>query len=199
MKASLLASWNAWTDHLEGHVSWMYLDTHDPPLVTIGRGNLIDPVTTAVALAFVHVDNTPATMKEIRAEWNTVKGLTRLAKVGAYSFKAYCALRLPNEAIDELCLKRLTANEDIVKQQFPGGTPSRLTLNAVSCRWHGPGVRMAFVRLIRASRPSWTLTIGRGRQGSLSCMGVHKNETSKPRAVSCSRYQETPNYAPKTR
>jgi hypothetical protein len=120
MKQSLLDSWNAWTDHLEGHVSWMYLDTHDPPLVTIGRGNLIDPRTLACGLAFVHAsDGTLASINDIKTEWNNVKAMVQLSKAGGLAFGKYTTLRLPDAAIDELCTKRLQANEDLVKQQFP--------------------------------------------------------------------------------
>jgi GH24 family phage-related lysozyme (muramidase) len=150
MKQSLLDSFNAWTDRLEGHISWMYLDTHTPPLVTVGRGNLIDPITLACGLAFVHADGTAATIKEIRQEWNNVKAMVSLSRQGGQAFGRYTTLRLPDAAIDELCMTRLLGNESLVRQQFPQWDtfPAYAQRGLMSMAWaRGPsGFHQAYPR-----------------------------------------------------
>jgi hypothetical protein len=94
----------------EGEVPWMYLDTHVPPLVTVAVGNLIDPVSEALKLPFVHEDGTRASMGEIAAEWQTIKQHTELAHQGYLRAKAFCKLHLTDDAIDSLVREKLAAN-----------------------------------------------------------------------------------------
>src|SRR5690606_6058570 len=56
---------------LEGRVDCMYLDVKG--LVTVGVGNLVDPVHLAERLPFRRPDGSLATREEIRAAWHTVK------------------------------------------------------------------------------------------------------------------------------
>jgi hypothetical protein len=60
----------------------MYLDIKG--LVSIGIGNLIDPINLAMDLPFVHKDdiNVAASTDEIETEWQTVKGRQDLAPRG---------------------------------------------------------------------------------------------------------------------
>lgn len=52
MHASVKSYFIAFSKQFEGRIHCMYLDTHDPPLVTVGVGNLIDPVSEAAKLPF---------------------------------------------------------------------------------------------------------------------------------------------------
>ena len=49
-----VAQFRAFSKDLEGEVPNMYLDTHDPPLVTIGVGNMIEPIEVARRLDLVY-------------------------------------------------------------------------------------------------------------------------------------------------
>ena len=49
---SVKQGFRAFTLPLEGEIAWMYLDTLG--LVTVGLGNLIDPVELALELPFVY-------------------------------------------------------------------------------------------------------------------------------------------------
>jgi GH24 family phage-related lysozyme (muramidase) len=101
----------------EGRVSWMYLDVKG--LVTIGVGNLIDPLSAAIGLPFVHRDDgSPATRDEIGAEWTALKSNTSLAQRGYQACKAVTRLGLTDDAIDDLVRRRLDQNEVLVKQAF---------------------------------------------------------------------------------
>src|ERR1700755_2922712 len=79
MHASAQASWQAFITAHEGNVAHMYLDTKG--LVTIGIGNLIDPISLALTLPFQFkvnnragvVGGQPATVKEIETEWLSLK------------------------------------------------------------------------------------------------------------------------------
>jgi hypothetical protein len=79
MHASAQAAWQAFITGHEGNVAHMYLDTKG--LVTIGIGNLIDPISLALTLPFQFKVNNragvaggkPATVKEIEAEWLSLK------------------------------------------------------------------------------------------------------------------------------
>ena len=59
IRPSVRAIFWPFTDPLEGVVSTMYLDAIG--LVTVARGDLIDPVDAALDLPFVYGDGTPAT------------------------------------------------------------------------------------------------------------------------------------------
>lgn len=118
MRQKLFDNFNPLTDKLEGHLPYMYLDTEG--LVTIGRGNLIDPVASAVCLGFVNnADGTAATVKTIKAQWALVKSRKDLCARGGQAFRLITTITLPEKAIDELCTVRLAANESLVKAQFP--------------------------------------------------------------------------------
>ncbi len=84
----------------EGRTTWMYLDTK--ALVTCGVGNLIDPVSEAVKLSWLRLDDTPATEEEIRADWWGIKGTPSLALRGARAARSVARLHLADESVDAL-------------------------------------------------------------------------------------------------
>jgi GH24 family phage-related lysozyme (muramidase) len=111
----------AFSKQFEGRMATMYLDTHAPPLVTVGVGNLIDPVAEAVKLPFCWKGpNQPhyATALEIEAEWNHVKGRVDLAHSPASIWNSVTSLFLDDEGIDALVLRRLDANDLILEKRF---------------------------------------------------------------------------------
>jgi len=188
MKQSLFDSWNGWTDRLEGHVSFMYLDTHAPPLVTVGRGNLIDPVTLACALAFVHADGTPASIKDIRQEWNSVKAMVQLSKFGGQAFGRYTTLRLPDDAIDELCTKRLLENEDLVRRQFPEWDtfPAYAQRGLMSMAWaRGPNGFHAAYPLFSAAVMKQDWATAAGQCAMHGCSQERNLETTRSFMLAC--------------
>lgn len=133
----------------EGSVSYMYLDVLG--LVTVGVGNLIDPVTLAQALPFrfknrpgIAAPGSAATPDQIAAEWQTVKANQALRNQRYPVFDPITQLELSDDSIDSLILSRLTSNENYLKRQPPFQNfdtwPADAQLGLLSMAWAmGPG------------------------------------------------------------
>jgi IPT/TIG domain-containing protein len=112
MYPSVRAAFLSFSTRFEGRMPYMYLDVRG--LVTIGVGNLIDPVDLALPLPFMQkADLAAATQDEIRVDWQTVKGRQDLAMAHDYlqQFDALTALKLTDESIDQIVLGKLDSNE----------------------------------------------------------------------------------------
>lgn len=135
MRPEVRAQFPAFTTRYEGRIPWMYADVKQ--LVTIGCGNLIDPVGLALGLPFVHADGSTATQAEINAEWHRVKNALELARLGAGAAKKYCRLHLTDIAINGLLLARLDMNEAILAKTFPAweSWPAEAQLGVLSMAW----------------------------------------------------------------
>jgi IPT/TIG domain len=117
MYPSVRSAFPSFSTRFEGRVSYMYLDIKG--LVTIGVGNLIDPVSLALPLPFVHKsDLAAATQDEIQTDWQTVKGRPDLDQVKDYlqQYDALTALKLTDNGIDQLVLSKLDSNEAALKR-----------------------------------------------------------------------------------
>jgi hypothetical protein len=124
------------TNRFEGTVPWMYLDVKG--LVTVGIGNLIDPVAAALALPFVHKEaGVPASRDDIAREWTNIKSNPTLAQKGHRACEAITDLRLQPDSITELVLAKLDANEQILLQSFPDyeSWPADAQLGTLSMAW----------------------------------------------------------------
>jgi GH24 family phage-related lysozyme (muramidase) len=126
----------SFSKQFEGRVSWMYLDVKG--LVTIGVGNLIDPLSAAIELPFIHrADGSPATRDEIGAEWTALKNNTKLAHEGYLACKQVTSLGLTDDAIDDLVRRRLEQNEGFLKKTFADWDtwPADAQLGVLSMAW----------------------------------------------------------------
>ncbi len=133
----------------EGRVPFMYVDVEQ--LVTVGVGNLIDPLAAAQALPFrfknkpgIAAPGAPATPDQIAAEWQTIKNNPSLATKGYTACEPITQLELSDDAIDSLILSRLTQNESYLKRQqwFQNFDtwPADAQLGLLSMSWAmGPG------------------------------------------------------------
>jgi len=134
-----LADMRALNQPLEGRVPCMYLDVLG--LVTVGVGNLVDPVERAMALPFRHgIHGGLATREEIRTAWNAVKRYGDRRKLWRSYAPALTDLRLDDDAIDSLCDRRLLGNETwIVSHHIPVAewclVPADAQLCAMSIAW----------------------------------------------------------------
>lgn len=106
---------------MEGVVPFMYLDIKG--LVTVGVGNLVDPVNYATSLPFqwkvkagVPKSGQKASAAEISEEWNRLKADKTLAQKGHRACKAITNLELTDAAINNLIATRLESNEKILKK-----------------------------------------------------------------------------------
>lgn len=134
---------------LEGVVRYMYLDVKG--LVTVGVGNLIDPLSAALDLPFRY-KNKPgvtnpgqlASKADIEAEWKLIKGKTYLAQKGHRACEPLTKLELNDASIDTLINNRLLQNESFLKRQQPfkdfDQWPADAQLSLLSMAWAmGPG------------------------------------------------------------
>lgn len=131
----------SFSKEFEGRVPFMYLDAGG--LVTVGVGNLIDPVSQALGLPFVHESTGHAASRgEIEAEWQLLKGQLQLAHQGHRACENLTHLRLTEAAIDELVIARLQSNEVLLRKRFIewDSWPADAQLGVLSMAWAlGPG------------------------------------------------------------
>lgn len=120
MRPAVLAAFHDFSRPLEGRVPFMYLDNADPEgLVTVGVGNLIDPISEAVRLPFVHADGRRASTADIVADWQRVKARQDLKRYGGMVFRNVARLRLQEHAIDRLVNTKLSSFDAQLAQLFP--------------------------------------------------------------------------------
>lgn len=130
------------TAPLEGVVPWMYADIKG--LVTTGIGNLIDPISHALALPWANPDGDPALESEIRVEWNRVKVSQTAAKLGHRYAQRITTLRLSDAAIQDLVSGKLSQFEAHLIKRFPlwESWPACAQLATLSIAWAcGPAFR----------------------------------------------------------
>lgn len=134
---SVIDAWHELNEKFEGRVPSMYLDSHDPPLVTTGVGNLIDPTRLALELPWRKPDGTLASKAEIAAAWHTIKSRPKLAKLHWKYAANLTNLRLDDEDIDDLVLQRLHANARELAKTFPQWAtfPADAQLGILSMAW----------------------------------------------------------------
>ncbi len=152
MRAAVLAAFPEFTTKFEGRLNFMYLDALG--LVTTGVGNLIDPVGAALALPWVHSDNSPASAAEITEEWNKIKGLSSLDQRGGAVYGSYTSLHLTDDAIDSLVQSKLQANEAELQRYFPDwdNWPADAQMGALSMAWAmGAGFPETFKNFVAAA------------------------------------------------
>jgi hypothetical protein len=90
----------------EGVVGHMYLDTHQPPLVTIGAGNMLPNVSAAQSLPFVNTrTGRPATKDEIAYAFQKVTAMPGAPPASHYRLSP--SIEITEEKLEELALKRL--------------------------------------------------------------------------------------------
>lgn len=160
MYPSVQSQFRKFNEAFEGVVPHMYADIKQ--LITVGVGNLIDPVELALGLPFrfksrpgILNPGTPASKDQIAAEWQRIKNDKSLAKKGHKVCASLTELELPDEALDRLINKRLTENESYLKRQQPfrdwDSWPADAQLAVLSMAWAlGPGGVMDFSRFCAA-------------------------------------------------
>jgi GH24 family phage-related lysozyme (muramidase) len=126
MYPSVSAAWMEFTNRLEGHLTWMYLDILG--YVTTGVGNLVDPIDLARALPWVNPDGSPATDEAVCAAWEAVdkqrsdpkgkKQTTGLATKYGGAFAGVTTIRLTESGVQQLVEHQVALNEAILREHF---------------------------------------------------------------------------------
>jgi GH24 family phage-related lysozyme (muramidase) len=149
MQESVKTRFRGFNEPFEGLVPFMYLDIKG--LVTVGVGNLIDPLELALELPFQWKDKpgitTPgdlATPGQIVEEWNRLKNDVSLAQKGHRACEPITNLELHDEALNALIERRLAGNEKFLKRQKAflefENWPADAQLGLLSMAWAmGPG------------------------------------------------------------
>lgn len=136
MRDSVANAFWDFTKTREGYLKFMYADVKN--LVTTGMGNLIDPVSAALALPWKHGENGPfATQDEIIAAWNAVKNRTDLNQKGGGYYAGVTDLRLNDDDVKNLVTQKLQQNEDQLRQRYPAydSWPADAQLGLLSMAW----------------------------------------------------------------
>ena len=135
MKPSVRAAFVPFTAKYEGVVPWLYADVKG--LVTVGIGNLVDPIQFALPLPFVRFDGRPASRDEIAAEWLRVKQDPVAASRGHLYAKTITSLRLTDEGVESLVARKLAQNDDHLRRRFADyeDWPADAQLATLSMGW----------------------------------------------------------------
>jgi GH24 family phage-related lysozyme (muramidase) len=145
MHQSVIEVWHQFSEPLEGRVLHMYLDVKG--LITVGVGNLIDPVGAALGLPWKLPDGSRATIAQVRADWLALKGRQDLAK-RHYKYAApITTVRLTDADVDALVERRLRGNEVELRKHFWAwdGFPADAQLGIMSMAWAcGAGFPLKF-------------------------------------------------------
>lgn len=134
MRDSVRRYFVAFTNVFEGTVAWPYLDIKG--LVTIGIGDLIDPIETALALPFV-IGDYQATQQEIADGWHEIKGRHELAQQGHMAARKFTKLRLTPQGIETLAFAKLDEMWSHLVKRFPSieEWPADAQLGVISMSW----------------------------------------------------------------
>jgi GH24 family phage-related lysozyme (muramidase) len=90
----------------EGVVRHMYLDTHKPPLVTVGTGNMLPDAAAAQALPFINAETgKDATPQEIANAFTQVAAMKGSMKAKKYKLKP--SIEITEDYAKEMALSRL--------------------------------------------------------------------------------------------
>lgn len=191
MHSSVFKAFIPFSTQFEGRIPHMYLDIKG--LVTIGIGNLIDPLTEN--LPFVHEDSgAPATPEEIKEEWKFIKSHKELAQKGYKAAGKLTKLYLRNDDIDHLVLTKLHQFELILKKYFPNfeSWPADAQLATLSMAWAmgpdfpSPNARVPWPKFTAHCREqSWSKAANECRMKESDNPGVIKRNDAN---VACFKY-----------
>lgn len=118
MKQAVIDAFLAWTEKFESFLTWFYLDVKG--FVTIGYGNLVDPISAISGLMFVNADGSPASAVQVQGAWQAVKRLQGLAPEGGGTFERFTSVRATRDSINALCGAKLALIAKHVRAYFPG-------------------------------------------------------------------------------
>lgn len=117
MRAVVHDAWERMTERFEGRLTYLYADKYN--WITTGEGNLVDPVSTAMGLPFLHPDGRAARGDEIAAAWWRVKNDPNCARYGHRYAAQLTTIRLTEEGVSRLVFAKLAQNNAELVARFP--------------------------------------------------------------------------------
>lgn len=142
MKPEGEAYFPTFSGRLEGVVPWLYADIYN--WITVGIGNLVDPLEYALSLPFVEADGSAATRERITQQWRAVKSDPAAARLGHRYAEKLTSIRLTPDGIASVVVAKLRQNEQVLVRRFPElvDWPTDAQLATHSMSWAcGPGFR----------------------------------------------------------
>ncbi len=115
-KQAVLDHFITFSEPLEGRVPHMYLDRDT--LVTVGMGDLIEPIQLGFGLPWRRLDGSLASQSEYISEWAIVNNHPQDAKLGWRAFTPLCKLHLSDEDINTLIYAKMASNEDVLARRL---------------------------------------------------------------------------------
>ena len=129
MHQSVRDAFVPFTERFEGRTDWFYLDLKG--LVTIGYGNLVDPVGAAMALDFTsQQDGSAVAWSDVVSAWMAVKNHQGMRFLGGGAFRTLRQYARSNDGATS-CTSRAAS---VVLPMPP--MPRTATNRARSCRIH---------------------------------------------------------------
>lgn len=155
MKPEVLPAFLALTRQHEGRCDWFYLDVKG--LVTIGEGDLADPIGRALHIEFVHPDGSGVAWPDVVAAWTKVKTKQEWRKIGGgqKAWQDLTSIRATSASLDRLVLSTLSAFEAVLHGIFPewDAWPWRAQVATLSMAWaNGPHLDLEWPRFTAACR-----------------------------------------------
>ncbi|HEU4544328.1 MAG TPA: hypothetical protein VFR23_24570 [Jiangellaceae bacterium] len=151
MHPSVRAAWRFFSEPLEGRVPYLYADVRG--LLTVGVGNLADPLELALRFPWTMPDGELATRPEVERQWHAIKAKAKELAPKHHRHAAHLtSIRLTNEDIDEVVLDKLDSNAEILARVFKGFAeyPADAQLGILSMAWAvGPGFPLKFPTFTR--------------------------------------------------
>jgi hypothetical protein len=144
MHQSVIMALPDFLKQFEGKVNFMYLDVKG--LVTIGIGNLIDPINMALKYEFSPKGGSGvASSGEVTAELQTVKARKDLINAGSSAFNNITRLQLSDRGIKSMVLDGAAAIENYIKTNASARTfygnfdnwPADAQLGFMGVAWGG--------------------------------------------------------------
>ncbi len=165
MHESVRKIWHDFSVKFEGFVNSPYVDVLG--LVTVGAGNLIDPIHLALELPWKLSDGSLATKNDVVEQWQRVKDdRDRLKKLHWKYAAQLTTIRLTDEDIDAIVAKKLASNEVELRKWFPGfdEMPADGQLGILSLAWAaGPAFAKKF--------PNFTHYVNNGKWWEAAAAG----------------------------
>jgi hypothetical protein len=145
MRQVVLTAFPQWTAQFEGSVLFFYKDVKG--LVTIGEGNLVDPLPPGL-------DFGPAAPGDVLAAWQRVKYDTTLdPRNGGGQYARLTTVRMTPSGVAQLVFSKLEQMEAVVRQYFPNWStaPAHAQLAVMSHCWaFGPHFPSSWPHLTQA-------------------------------------------------
>lgn len=135
LSPAVRVAWCAYTRPLEGAVLWPYLDTHAPPLVTVGYGCALLSFGAFQICPWLTGSGELASSAEVLQAWATLTAMPGGLVASRYAYPGH--LRLSQEDAEQTALARLDADVRVLAAYWPAWSswPAEAQAALLSLAW----------------------------------------------------------------